>query len=181
VLGPVSFSASAKRAADSDQPIGLRVSCLHECLEQFNLFGFQTTRALLRARFDVSQTGWTGEQLLAALEALGSARKSWLLFLRRHQEAQRVARRADPSTPPLHESALKVDWLDDYLSGSNADDWLVSGVGDCSACGHGLIHHGGHACAVCSVIVQREYRDFEERREAWGRRCRVPLPLPNGG
>jgi hypothetical protein len=174
----LSFSASAKRASDPEQPIGLRVACLHECLEQFNLFGFQTTRALLRARFGVSEGGWNGEQLVAALAALAAARQSWSDSLRSHQADQREARRVDHSTSPLDERALKIEWLEAYLFGPQADEWLVSGLGECATCGHGLIHHGGYTCSVCSVIALRDYPDFEARREAWSQRCRVRLLLP---
>jgi hypothetical protein len=48
MLRVVSFSASAKRARDTRQPLALRVTCLHECLEQFNPFGYHATRQRLR-------------------------------------------------------------------------------------------------------------------------------------
>ena len=174
----MSFSASAKRARDSAQPLGLRVACLHECLEQFNLFGFQSTRARLMARFGVAEAAWTDSKILSALDLLVPAKRSWSSFLCERQERQRVDRRAYPGTPPLDDSAVLVDWLGAYLQGEHADEWLVAGVGDCTTCGHGLIYHGRHACLVCTVMLPRRYASEAERAAAWGSRCRVQLPPP---
>lgn len=173
----MSFSASSKRVRDTRQPIGRRVSCLHECIERFNLFGFEDTRARLRAMLGVDDAGWTSDQLLTAAEVLEQARRSWMRFLHAGQARQREARRTDHNRPPLDERALQVEWMDGYLQGAIADEWLVAGLGTCLGCGHGLIHHGGYACAVCGVIALKE-QDPVARNEAWAQRCREPLPPP---
>jgi hypothetical protein len=172
----MSFSASAKRARDSTQPLGLRVACLHECLEQFNLFGFRSTRARLRARFGVATNGWTDGQILAALDLLEPAKWSWSSFLADRQQRQRIDRQADRSTPPLDATAVLVDWLGVYLQGEQANEWLVSGLGDCPSCAHGLIYHGRHACLVCTVQLPRRFALEADRAAAWASRCRLQLP-----
>ena len=174
----MSFSASAKRARDSSQPIGLRVACLHECLEQFSLFGFQTTRERLRSRLGVSAFGWTDGQILAALDLLEPARRSWSAFLADGQQRQRIARRLDSNVPPLDDRALKIDWLGSYLRGDTAQDWLVAGLGSCPSCSHELIYHGGYACAACSVEVSRRFASPQDRAAAWEQRCPAPMPSP---
>lgn len=144
--------------------------------EQFNLFGFQSTRARLIARFAVAEDAWTDCQILSALDLLEPAKRSWSSFVRERQQRQRMDRRAVPGTPPLDASAVLADWLGAYLQGDQADAWLVSGLGDCTVCEHGLIYHGRYACLVCTVRLPRRFASEEERAAAWGSRCRVQLP-----
>jgi hypothetical protein len=72
----VSFSASEKRVRDRREPIGRRVTCLHECLEQFNLFGFTGTRERLRTIVGAAEPSWTEQQVVAAMDLLGDAHTS---------------------------------------------------------------------------------------------------------
>jgi hypothetical protein len=163
----VSFSGSEKRVRDGREPFGRRVMCLHECLEQFNLFGFTATRARLRAMVNASGDDWTEVHLLDAMDALADARRSWVAYLRQAQE-RRSAEKPGVAPPrrPI-EWGWHNEWLEDYLTGDMAARWLVTNLGECSECNHPLIHHGTWACRVCSA----------SDNVPWDARCRVELPL----
>jgi hypothetical protein len=142
--------------------------CLHECLEQFNLFGFTATRARLRAMVGASGDGWTTAQLLEAMDALADARRSWITHLKRAQESRSDEK---PGTAPPNRQiqwGWHNDWMEAYLTGDMAARWMVTGLGDCAECDHLLIHHGTWACRVCSASSD----------VPWDARCRVELPLP---
>lgn len=162
----MSFSGSAKRVTDESQPLGRRVMCLYECLEQFNLFGFTATRERLMAMVGVAGGRWTAPQLHEALNALSDARRSWLEFLTLAEERRSVEKRAarTPDRPIL--LAWHTEWLDEYLTGDMAASWKVDGLGECTECSHLLIHHGTWACSACgaSPLVP------------WDARCRQTLP-----
>lgn len=109
----MTFGASAKRARSDAFPVGLRVACLHECIEQFNLFGFQSTRQRLMARFGVSRGGWTPAQINDAVDLLAAARQSWVQFLTEAQQRQRDARagnRAAPEVTPVRRTPRSVSF-----------------------------------------------------------------------
>ena len=127
--------------------------CLHECLEQFNLFGFRATRERLRVMVGASGEGWTEPELLHAVEALADARRSRSAHLAHARE----------SGPQWHN-----DWLETYLTGDMAVRWMVAGLGRCRRCDHPLIHHGTGACAACTA----------SGTVPWEARCRVEMPRP---
>jgi hypothetical protein len=125
----MSFSASAKRARASDQPLGLRVTCLHECLEQFNLFGYHATRERLRLIVGASEPGWTVEQVVAAVEVLEHAKESWSRYAVAEVSRQRALKREHrnghrASTPSVFEI-----WVDHYVRGEGAGLWLADRLG----------------------------------------------------
>jgi hypothetical protein len=161
----MSFGASAKRARDSSRPLGLRVACLHECLERFSVFGYHSTRNRLRHRVGASDPGWTEQQLLDALGLLESAKQSWSAFHDEQLAQQRTLKRLDHNASRPTLEALVVAWREQYMDSGQDQLWLVSDVGECTQCGHRLIHHGGYACEGCGFDPQVE----------WNRRCRVQL------
>jgi hypothetical protein len=167
----VSFRGSEKRVRDGREPFGRRVMSLHECLEQFNLFGFTATRERLRAMVSASDEGWTEAQLIEAMDALADARRSWVLHLQR-AEARRSAEKPE-ATPPGRSIALRWhnEWLESYLAGDMAARWMVEGLGPCAECDHLLIHHGTWACQGCSATSDIP----------WDARCRVKLPMAAPG
>src|SRR4051812_5090228 len=116
----MSFSASLKRARDPSQPLGLRVACLHECLERFSLFGYNDTRARLRRMVGALDDGWTDEQVIRALDLLEAAKHSWSAFSRLDNQRRRVDKARDPSSPPPRQGAAFAVWLDQYLRGDVA-------------------------------------------------------------
>lgn len=142
--------------------------CLYECLERFNLFGFTATRDRLRAMVGVAGSTWTSAQLVAAMDALAEARRSWVAYL---SEAERARGAEKPggarSTRPVQWS-WHNEWLEGYLVGDVADRWLVSGLGECSVCQHALIHHGRSFCTACSASPEIGWED----------RCQGALPSP---
>ena len=162
----VSFSASAKRVRDTRQPFGRRVLCLHECLEQFNLFGFTATRARLRTMINATGDEWNEGQLIDAMDAFTDARRSWVSYLD-GVELRRRAQKPDVS-PPRRNLRLgwHNDWLEGYLTADIAERWLVTGLVGCEECGHQLIHHGTWACRACSASDD----------VPWEARCRQGLP-----
>jgi hypothetical protein len=84
-------------------PFGRRVMCLHECLEQFNLFGFTATRSRLRVMVDTSGTDWTERQLLEAMDALADARRSWIAYLHNAEERRSAEK---PAVAPPHRALV---------------------------------------------------------------------------
>lgn len=164
----MSYRASEKRVRDSHLPVGLRVMCLHECLERFNLFGFTATRDRLRLMTGATAPGWSEESLLAAIRHLSAAREDWL----RYRALAVEARRADKAAGARTSSRRPVewtwfnDWLEGYLTGSMAACWLVVDLGSCHGCSHLLIHHGKFACAVCTASYAVD----------WDDRCQAKLP-----
>lgn len=164
----MSFSASAKRARDKSQPLALRVACLHECLERFNLFGYHATRDRLRSMVRAPDEGWTEEQVTNALDLLEAARLSWSTFSQQEHERRRGEKERDRTSLPPPRGAVFTVWLDHHLRGDVASAWLVGHLGDCEQCGHRLIHHGGYACGACG----------SDPGTQWESRCRAPLPPP---
>lgn len=132
----VSFSGSEKRVRDASEPLGRRVMCLHECLEQFNLFGFTATRDRLRVMVAASGTGWTEPQLLQAMDLLADARRAWVSHLSRAEEQRRGEKPAvdapqRPIGPQWHN-----EWLELCLTDDMAARWIVAGLGECPECNH---------------------------------------------
>jgi hypothetical protein len=164
----MSFSASARRALNTDRPFGQRVMCLHECLERFNLFGFEATRCRLRYMVGARSPGWTEAQLVEAIDALSQAKRSWVIFARREMDEQRSPLLAD-NPRKLSQAELKILWIEEYLRGALADLWHVANLGYCGRCGHHQIHHGSRpGCAAC--IADPAVR--------WEDRCHEKLPDP---
>lgn len=161
----MSFIGSEKRVRDAREPFGRRVMCLHECLEQFNLFGFNAPRERLRIMVEADGEGWTEPQLIQAMDLLASARSSWAAHLARAQERRRQEKQPLPPSRPL-DWQWHNEWLEGYLVGDVAVRWMVTGLGDCPECGHLLIHHGTWACTACDA----------SDHVAWDARCRVQLP-----
>jgi hypothetical protein len=164
----MSFNASAKRARDSSQPLGRRVACLCECLDHFSPFGFHTTRQRLRLLVGASESGWTEDEVVGALDILETARGSWKRYLDSETKRQRELKRRDAKVRPRGHLDFFVAWREAYFVGEQAENWLVADLGNCERCGHALIHHGGYACSACGV----------DPNIAWDERCRVSLPDP---
>jgi hypothetical protein len=145
----VTFQASAKRARDTGVPIGLRVACLHECLEQFNLFGYRATRERLRLIVGASEPGWTSDQVLAALDELERAKSSWheVEVVEMGNQAQLKASGHPQS--PNYLALARLAWLEAFVRQDPGDCWQVGNVGACGECDHSLLHHGGHSCSAC--------------------------------
>ncbi|MDX6480479.1 MAG: hypothetical protein QOG85_989 [Gaiellaceae bacterium] len=160
----MSFAASARRVRDGTQPFGRRVACLHGCLEQFNVFGFHTTRQKLR-RVVGAGSGWTEQQLLDALELLESAKQSWSTFWAESLTQQRALKKLDRNRSRPSPAALFVAWREEYLDSGQAETWLLSDAGDCKKCGHRLIHHGRSFCEACWI----------DPEIPWESQCRVEL------
>lgn len=142
--------------------------CLHECLEQFNLFGFTTTRTRLRDMVGASGRGWTEAQLLEAMNHLAGARKSWIAYLHQAEERRGIQKPAVPALDRPPKWGWHNEWLETYLTDETARRWLVADLGECVECGHHLIHHGTWACRACSASPL----------VVWDARCRVGLPSP---
>jgi hypothetical protein len=164
----MSFSASANRARDPNQPIGRRVACLCECLDRFSPFGFQTTRQRLRFLVGAAEPGWTEGDVVGALEILETARASWKLHLESESARRRKLKRRDRNVRRQTDGETFVAWRESYFEGEQADLWRVAGLGNCERCGHRLIHHGGYACSACGI----------DPNVAWDERCRASLPDP---
>ncbi len=163
----MSFTASAARARDAGRPLGLRVACLHGCLERFSLFGFTTTRAKLREHVGAEGAhGWTEAQLVAALDLLEEARASWVAYAGERLPLLRQAKREDRNAHRPGRWDLFRVWLEEFLDGGHAADWGVEGLGLCDACGHRLVHHGGRACRVC----------LADRSVPWDEACLARMP-----
>jgi hypothetical protein len=113
-----------------------------------------------------SDDGWTDEQVIRALDLLEVAKRSWSAFSRLENQRRRAEKTDHPLPPPPPQGAAFAMWLDQYLQGDVAAEWLVAHLGECSQCGHRLIHHGGYACGACGA----------DPDTAWEERCRVPLP-----
>jgi hypothetical protein len=139
--------------------------CLHECLEQFNLFGFNATRERLRVMVGASGGGWTEPQLIQAMDVLAAARGSWVAHLVRVEARRCEEKRAVPPSRPIHWQ-WRNEWLEQYLVGDEAARWMVAGLSGCPECSHLLIYHGAWACTACgaSDLVP------------WDARCHVKLP-----
>ena len=161
----MSFNASAKRARDRTQPLGMRVACLCECLDRFSPFGFRTTRQRLRLLVGAAESGWTEREVEDALDILETARASWKRHFDSECARQREIKRRSSNARPRGHSEF-VAWREAYFVGEQAERWLVAGLGDCERCGHPLIHHGGYACAACGI----------DPNVAWDQSCRVSLP-----
>ena len=144
----MSFNAAAARARDTTLPIGLRARNLCECLEQFNLLGFQATRERLRARVGAVRQGWTSQQVLDALLLLEQARASRVEYLRDEAERQRARKREGRRHPSTDTRTLHLLWLSAYLRGENARVWQVEDLGACPECAHPEIHHDDRGCRV---------------------------------
>ncbi len=163
----MSFTASAARVRDQQRPLGLRVMCLHGCLERFNLFGFTATRTKLRQHVGLEGASlWTDTQLLEALSLLEQARSSWTDFAAQQLLVMRQAKRDDRNAPRPSQVELFNGWLEAFLDGGHAAEWGVESLGDCSACGHRLVHHGTLRCRGC----------FADRSIPWDVSCRVSMP-----
>jgi hypothetical protein len=145
--------------------------CLHECLEQFNLFGFHATRDRLRAMVAASGEGWTEPQLLRAVDALADARKSWVTHLNSAMGQRRDEKPLADSPERRVDWQWHAEWLEAYLTREMAARWLVAGLGECPECSHPLIHHGSWACAACSA----------SNTVPWEARCRADLPTAAPG
>ena len=163
----MSFSASAKRARDARQPLGLRVTCLHNCLDQFNLFGFLATRERLRARVGATQPGWTAQQVTDSLALLEQARSSWLAFARAEAAHRRTLKRHGRRTPDREAPLTYLAWLETYLRGNPARTWMTTSLGNCPGCGHPQIHHNDYGCRACL-----------SSGTTWDQRCKIPIPTP---
>jgi hypothetical protein len=147
----MSFAATARRARDTTQPFGRRVSYLHACLESFNLFGYHATRAKLRAVVGAIGPGWTERQMLDALDLLEPAQRSWSAFLTNEMARRRAFKRLDWNAyRGVRFGGAFQAWLEEYLDSGHASDWDVAAAGDCSECGHRLIHHGSSRCRACT-------------------------------
>lgn len=141
--------------------------CLHECLEQFNLFGFEATRGRLRIMVGATRQGWTDNQLLDALDVLEEARQSWARFATADLAQSMAAKRLDRNHRGPSQLELRRVWLEGYLSGTRAVAWGVADLGECTKCEHLLIHHGSRrGCAACWASPDID----------WDSRCRRRIP-----
>lgn len=148
---------------DSTQSLGRRVVSFHECLERFNLFGFQATRERLRQMVGANGDGWSEAQLLEAMNHMAVARQSWISYF---HEATRRRAEYDAHKFVHLDWAWRNEWQLAYLTGDVATRWRVGHLGDCVECAHPLVLHGSWMCRACGASPS----------VAFTARCKAPLP-----
>lgn len=150
------FPSDANAVRDESRSTASRVWHLCRCLEQFNLFGWHATFDRLRFMAGSSAPPWSSQQLLAAIEPLAHAQRSWTrVTLAEQRRRRRHKARGDRTlngTFTNRELQLRMKWQLQYLSdGENARRWFVEDLGDCDECLHPWILHG-HSCGVCTIV-----------------------------
>ncbi|WP_258725858.1 hypothetical protein [Cellulomonas sp. NS3] len=119
----MSFNNSARRALDTSLPLNVRVQSLHSCIGEFSPFGFADTRSRLRSMLNVSDTGWTAEQVVQAGDLLLDARRSWLTALAEHRQVWKDAERLGHRPPGLPRRVDFHEWLSTFLTTEQGSPW----------------------------------------------------------
>ncbi len=170
----MSFATASRRARDATRPISERVRGLYDALRWFAPFGYHGTIERLRSAVGANDYEWTHGQLLAAMDLIEAARRSWQVHKVESIQRYRRDRHRDPR---LRSAGNQLDWdiwWDQYLAGLPSDVWHVAELGDCDDCGHAWMRHTSSGCRQCM-------RHAVEPQEVVGvlkNACRRPIPSP---
>jgi hypothetical protein len=131
-----------------------RVGNLGSCVSLFNLFGWDATMTRLHvmvgARPQTQGLTWTESELLAALDHLETARRSFVTFTVEQARVNRTLKHQTPAAKRLSQRDQFITWLASYLDGGHEAEWYVDGLGLCDRCSHRLIFHGSsRGCRAC--------------------------------